>query len=66
MPSCPVPIFAYKVWDIKSGSYKPGRYKATEEAIKRFGAVRIDDTAEEVDASLLDEEGRYARGSDGS
>jgi hypothetical protein len=34
---------------------------ATCEAIKRFGGVALKDTAKEVDASEVDENGRYPK-----
>jgi hypothetical protein len=54
-----VTVYSFTKYDPKSDRQIVSAYKATEEAIHRFEAVRIDGTGEELDASLLDAEGRY-------
>jgi hypothetical protein len=54
-----ITVYSFKTFDMLSGREVVAGRKATEEAIRRFEAVRIDGTGEEVDSSLLDAHGRY-------
>jgi hypothetical protein len=54
-----VTVYAFEVYDIVADRiFVPGRM-ATIGFIERIGRVPIMDTAKEVDATEVDEEGRY-------
>ncbi len=52
-------VYGFKKYDIQIGAEKISPFKATEEAIQLFQAVKIPETEESVDITKLDEYGRY-------
>lgn len=52
-------VYGFKKYDIQLGAEKISPFKATEEAIQLFQAVKILGTEESVDTTNLDEYGRY-------
>ena len=54
-----VTVHRFKVWDIRTGDYVVQPLKSPAERIKQVGGEIIPGTAEEVDPSALDGEGRY-------
>lgn len=54
-----IPVYSYEKYDHQTGSMKIATHKATEEAILSFEAIKLDDTKEIVDASKIDDFGRY-------
>ncbi len=52
-------VHNFKKWNIAEDEYEVSRFKATAEAVERAGSEIIGGTAETVDASLLDDTGRY-------
>jgi hypothetical protein len=56
----PVIVYSFEVWDQRQGAYVAQRLKSPAERIERIGRSRITPgTAEEVEASMLDPQGRY-------
>ena len=56
-----VRVHHFKHWDIASGMWRIPSFKVSIEWIIMSGGESIAGTAEEVDPSLLDEQGRYHR-----
>ncbi len=56
-----VTVYCWTIWDSIAGRTRPGRRKGTAEAIKLAQGKIQEDTAEEIDESLLDENG-FVRG----
>lgn len=54
-----IAVYAFKVWDGFSDTYHYPEYKSTKERIDRVRGVILDDTAELVDISDLDADGRF-------
>jgi hypothetical protein len=48
-----VTIYRFRLYDIATDEYVPSRRWATMEAIRRIGGEAFDDTATEIDDSLL-------------
>jgi hypothetical protein len=55
-------VYFFKVWDATTDTYDMPAMKSTSERIARVGGAIIPETEEEIDASLLDEDGRYDPG----
>ena len=56
----PVTVYSFEVWDPREDAYVAQRLKSPAARIERIGKARIiAGTAEEVDASTLDAQGRY-------
>jgi hypothetical protein len=54
-----VTVYAFTAYDIETDKQDPRPVKATRETIERIGAVIIEASVEEIDASLLDGQGYY-------
>lgn len=54
-----VTVYNFKKFDIVRGEQILSRHKATHDWIVKEGAEAVSGTAEEVDASLLDDNGLY-------
>ncbi len=54
-------VYCFEKFSIHQGQTVVSSYMATLEAIKSFDAIPLMDTAKEVDASELDENGRYPK-----
>jgi hypothetical protein len=54
-------VYCFENFSIHQGQTVVSNYMATLEAIKSFDAIPLMDTAKEVDASELDENGRYPK-----
>lgn len=54
-----IAVYAFKVWDGFADTYNYPEFKSTKERIDRVRGVILDDTAENVPVSALDEDGRY-------
>ena len=54
-----VKVYAFEIWDSAKGEMIIQPVKSTAGRIIRVGGKIISGTAEEVDASCLDAEGRY-------
>jgi hypothetical protein len=54
-----VTVHHFRKWDINSGQYLTPPLKSTAERIEEAGGEIILETAEEIDVSKLDDEGRY-------
>ncbi len=54
-----VTVHGFKKWSQKEGENIPSRYKCTADWIQEIGGEIIPWTAEEVDESALDSDGRY-------
>jgi len=55
-----VTIYSFEVWDQRQGVYVAQRLKSPAARIQRIGSARIiPGTAEDVNASTLDPQGRY-------
>lgn len=52
-------VHAFKSYDMQNDAWTYSKCKATDAFIGRVRAIVIEDTAEVVEASLLDEFGRY-------
>ena len=52
-------VYGFKKYDIQIGAEQISPFKATEEAIKLFQAVKIPGSEESVNITKLDEYGRY-------
>ena len=53
-------VYSFEVWDQQQGAYIAQRLKSPAARIERIARARIIiGTAEEVDASALDPQGRY-------
>jgi len=52
-------VHQFKVWDPELDEYLFPPLKSTVERIKEIGGEIITGTAEEVDASKIDKEGKY-------
>jgi hypothetical protein len=56
----PVTVYSFEVWDQSQGAYVARRLKSPAWRIERIGKARIiPGSAEEIEASLLDPQGRY-------
>lgn len=56
----PVTVYSFEVWDPREDAYVAQRLKSPAARIERIGKARIiSGTAEEVEASMLDPQGRY-------
>jgi len=56
----PVTVYSFEVWDQTQGAYVTQRLKSPAGRIERIGRARIiPGTAEEIEASMLDPQGRY-------
>ena len=56
----PVTVHSFEVWDAREAGYVAQRLKSPAARIEMIGKARIiPGTAEEVDASTLDAQGRY-------
>jgi hypothetical protein len=56
----PVTVYSFEVWDAREDAYVVQRLKSPAARIERIGKARIiPGTAEEVEASTLDPQGRY-------
>ena len=56
----PVTVYSFEVWDQTRGAYVAQRLKSPAWRIERIGRARIiPDSAEEIEASMLDPQGRY-------
>lgn len=56
-----VDVFHFQVWNIRDGRYWIPPFKATRDFIRKSYGKVISGTREDVAATDLDEEGRYAR-----
>ena len=55
-----VTVYSFEVWDPREDAYVAQRLKSPAARIERIGKARIiSGTAEEVEASMLDPQGRY-------
>jgi hypothetical protein len=54
-----VTVYDHRVWDRNKGAYEFPPAKRTEDQIKAAGGVVRWETAEEVDETELDADGRY-------
>jgi hypothetical protein len=56
----PVTVYSFEVWDQRQGAYVAQPLKSPAVRIEKIGNARIiPGTAEEVEASMLDPQGRY-------
>ena len=56
----PVTVYSFEVWEPREDGYVTQRLKSPAARIEMIGKARIiPGTAEEVDASTLDAQGRY-------
>jgi hypothetical protein len=56
----PVTVYSFEVWDQRQGAYVAQRLKSPAGRIEKIGRARIiPSTAEEVEAAMLDLQGRY-------
>jgi hypothetical protein len=53
-----VTVYRFKKFDMTAGEYRVSALRATREAIeKKFGAVIVEGSAEEIDSKLLHDHG---------
>ncbi|TCV90087.1 hypothetical protein [Sulfurirhabdus autotrophica] len=52
-------IYRYEMYDIETDHNSVRSLRATREAIERFGGTIIEESCEEVDSSLLDDNGCF-------
>jgi hypothetical protein len=54
-----VTVYRFKRYNLVTDRYDVSQYKATAEAVKRFGCEIIERSDEQVERSALDDLGRY-------
>ena len=56
----PITVYSFEVWDPREDAYVAQRLKSPAQRIERIGKARIiPGSNEEVEASMLDAQGRY-------